>query len=421
MTEKSVTLAIGERVARALGRDAVLTRGGDYNVPLARRLSIVNEHRPTAFVSIHASDTRERGPETWTHVHAGAKDAALARSIHGELVGLGRGDRGLHVGDLALLAPRGLPRDTAACLVEVDSLGHPDGERGLRDPRTLDQLAHAITRGLQRFGDPQQPARCLTYQTVVPASYEALEADVRDNWVATCVPSRTNNIHLERPLVNGNASLRAVWDSLTNVPQGTPITLYARYTFNANGVEDSVQFTSSVTAVAIEGEDVTAPPQPISIDQAIDRALAEIHARKLRGDTTYPWHTSSATYAESLDRLECLCTKMKDPSVDTSVVLLDTPDLLYDYAPGRIGRDKVVKDFRQIFHLATSTTSVTDLLDTLCDNKEKASSISDDLASHTGTDQGAYSPRLAELGRWIYDRWHDPSSIYSCLKPASVD
>lgn len=417
--EKTVTLAIGQRVARALGRDAVLTRTGDYNLALAKRLAVAGAHRPVAFVSIHASDTAERGPETWTHAHGGPKDHLLARAIHGELCRLGGGDRGIRVGNLASIAPGALPRSTAACLVEVDSLGHPDGERSLRDPRTLDRIASAITRGLQRYGDgdtstPRQPARCLSYDTVMASSYDAFEADVRDNWVATCVPSRTNDIHLERPLVNGNASLRAVWNSLSGVPVGTPITLYAQYTFNANGVEDSVQFTTNVPSYSYPPEDASPPPDPA------DRALAEIRTRKQRGDRTYPWQTSSGTTAESLDRLECLCTKMKDASSDCRVVLLDADTIENQYDPGHIDFDQIVTDFRTILHDIPPSSPATYLVDRLCDQMELAITIWRAICSKVDVPhEGGASTRLADVRHWIEERMLDASSIYSCMTPAN--
>lgn len=149
--EKDLTLELGRRVVQALGGDAVLTRDGDYNLTLTDRLRVVEQHRPRAFISLHADEGSERGPLTWTHASASGRSTALAHAIHRELVRAGAGaDRGVRRGELALLAPRGLPRETDACLVEVDSIDNPT----LGDPRVLDRMAGAIARGVEAWWPP---------------------------------------------------------------------------------------------------------------------------------------------------------------------------------------------------------------------------------------------------------------------------
>jgi hypothetical protein len=58
---------------------------------------------------------------------------------------------GVGQGDLAVLMPERLAGETAACLLEVDYLSSDDGERRLRDPRALDDLARAVARGVDGF------------------------------------------------------------------------------------------------------------------------------------------------------------------------------------------------------------------------------------------------------------------------------
>jgi hypothetical protein len=137
LAEKDVTFDLGSRVAALLG-GAILTRGRDNNPSLAQRASLAARHRATALVSLHANEgpPGARGSETWIHTRA---DDASHRL-------------GVLSGDLALLTPERLPDGTAACLVEVDYLSDPHGERRLRDPRERDALARAIADGIRAWG-----------------------------------------------------------------------------------------------------------------------------------------------------------------------------------------------------------------------------------------------------------------------------
>jgi N-acetylmuramoyl-L-alanine amidase len=154
LREKDVTLRLGARVAHHLGDDALLTRDGDHNLSLAARAALARDHRAAVFVSLHANAGApgERGPETWIHPRAGRPSHALATAIQRGLARLGGPDRGVHTGDLAVLAPERLPASTAACLVEVDFLSDPDGERRLGDPAELDRIARAIASAIRTYG-----------------------------------------------------------------------------------------------------------------------------------------------------------------------------------------------------------------------------------------------------------------------------
>lgn len=71
--EKNVTLGIARDLARLIdqqpGMDAVLTRTGDYYVPLEKRFQIAREHKADLFVSIHANSCEDwcdaRGASVW--------------------------------------------------------------------------------------------------------------------------------------------------------------------------------------------------------------------------------------------------------------------------------------------------------------------------------------------------------------------
>lgn len=71
--EKNVTLAMATQLAMLInaqpGMQAVLTRGGDYFVPLERRFQIARERKADLFVSIHANSCPDycsaRGASVW--------------------------------------------------------------------------------------------------------------------------------------------------------------------------------------------------------------------------------------------------------------------------------------------------------------------------------------------------------------------
>lgn len=148
--EKEVTLELARRVATHLSPGAVLTRTGDQNMTLAERSEVARRHSAGVFVSLHANagpDGR-RGAETYVHTRADQPSRALARSLRGELAAFG--GSGVDSADMAVLAPERLAPGTAACLLEVDFLSDRQGERRLRDPRSLDDLGRAIAAGIQR-------------------------------------------------------------------------------------------------------------------------------------------------------------------------------------------------------------------------------------------------------------------------------
>ncbi|HEX5488207.1 MAG TPA: N-acetylmuramoyl-L-alanine amidase [Rhodanobacteraceae bacterium] len=89
--EKSVTLAVARDLAKLIdaqpGMHAVLTRKGDYYVPLKERFQIAREHKADLFVSIHANSCPDycsaRGASVWvlsTHGKQSEAGRWLARS-----------------------------------------------------------------------------------------------------------------------------------------------------------------------------------------------------------------------------------------------------------------------------------------------------------------------------------------------------
>jgi hypothetical protein len=145
--EKEVTTRLAKRVAHHLGARAVLTREGDTNLSLAERANASRRHGASVFVSLHANQgptRRERGAETYVHARASRPSRSLANAVQRSLARLGGAGGGVQSADLAVLTPDYHSPRTAACLVEVDFLSSPDGERCLRDPAALDRMGRAI-------------------------------------------------------------------------------------------------------------------------------------------------------------------------------------------------------------------------------------------------------------------------------------
>jgi N-acetylmuramoyl-L-alanine amidase len=155
--EKDVTLRIAERALAHFGGGARLSRDADYNLSLHDRLEAARTARAPVFVSIHANHGAPhlRGGEVWVYGRGGrgadASSLGLAHAIRNELQGIDAAPVSVRTGEVAVLAPAYHPAGVAACLVEADYLSHPAGEARLRDPRAVDSIGAAITRGVRRY------------------------------------------------------------------------------------------------------------------------------------------------------------------------------------------------------------------------------------------------------------------------------
>lgn len=152
--ERNVTLNIAERVASHLAGDNVLiTRTKIKNPTLAERINTAKQANATAFVSIHANrgGPNDYGPETWVHLKSKENSRRLANSIQSKLSTLSGNNRGVFVGNLAILASNYHKPSTACCLVEVDFLSHPQGEQRLRDETEINAIGRAIADGIKAY------------------------------------------------------------------------------------------------------------------------------------------------------------------------------------------------------------------------------------------------------------------------------
>ena len=197
--EKDVTLAIAQmlkdKIDRVPNMRAVLTRGGDYFIPLGQRVEKARRVQADLFVSIHADAfvrpnvrgssvfaLSERGATStlarWLAkqenaadliggVNLNQKDPYLARTLLdlsqtatiNDSLRLGRAVLGeigavnrLHRGEVeqagfaVLKAP-----DIPSILVETAFISNPEEERRLNDPPYLSKLADSIVSGIKRY------------------------------------------------------------------------------------------------------------------------------------------------------------------------------------------------------------------------------------------------------------------------------
>jgi len=198
--EKDVTLAVAKRLAASInaqpGMRAVLTRKGDYFVPLRRRVKLARRARANVMISIHADSVRARnvsGASVYTLSERGASDhmaAMLAKKenlsdaiggarpgeVQDPLVGRILADlikrdslnsaqllaeevlrHVRRVGPIKYGAPRharfvvlGAP-EIPSVLVELDYISNPGRERLLHSSRHQRRLATALLQASESF------------------------------------------------------------------------------------------------------------------------------------------------------------------------------------------------------------------------------------------------------------------------------
>ncbi|OOG45817.1 N-acetylmuramoyl-L-alanine amidase [Rhodanobacter sp. C01] len=203
--EKNVTLAVARDLAAEINRQpgmkAVLTRDGDYFIPLTQRYQIARENNADLFVAIHADSFTSddaRGSSVWVLSPRGKTNEAARwladRENRADLIGgttLDDKDDGLakvlldlqqgwamQASDvvagnvlraLGQLGPthRGYVEranfvvlrspDVPSILVETAFISNPDEERKLRDPEHQKQLAAAVMDGVKNYFESTPP------------------------------------------------------------------------------------------------------------------------------------------------------------------------------------------------------------------------------------------------------------------------
>ena len=156
--ERDVTLRVARQLVAGNGADFALTREGNDARSLANRLGVAQSSQADVFLSIHANagPPGARGSELYVHPESGEGSRRLANALADALQGAGRATLVQHA-QLASIHPRWLPEHTAACLVELDYLSDPTGERELNDPTATASLVQALQWGIRAFlGQPGQ-------------------------------------------------------------------------------------------------------------------------------------------------------------------------------------------------------------------------------------------------------------------------
>jgi N-acetylmuramoyl-L-alanine amidase len=154
LPEKPYTLDVAKRLARILdGTDeikVVLTRTGDYFVPLPWRTAIANRevgHR-AVFVSIHFNSSWRHGAYGIETYYNNPRGYRLAVLIHPRVIqALGSNDRGIRHRGYFVLRRNRLP----AVLVECGFLTNPAEASRIIDSSYRERIARAIAAGIVRY------------------------------------------------------------------------------------------------------------------------------------------------------------------------------------------------------------------------------------------------------------------------------
>lgn len=202
--EKSITLKVARELAKLVdaqpGMTAVLTRNGDYFIPLKRRYQIARQHNADVFVSIHADafrDSDARGSSVWV-LSARGKSSEAARWLadsqnRADLIGVSLDDKDDTLAAVLLDLQQGYAMqasstvaknvfkalaklgpthrnhiehanfvvlrspDVPSILVETAFITNPAEERKLKSPAHREKLAEAILGGIKNYFETTPP------------------------------------------------------------------------------------------------------------------------------------------------------------------------------------------------------------------------------------------------------------------------
>ncbi|MBS0380838.1 MAG: N-acetylmuramoyl-L-alanine amidase [Proteobacteria bacterium] len=204
--EKNVTLEIAKDLAKLIdaqpGMQAVLTRKGDYFVPLEKRFQIAREHKADLFVSIHANSCPDycdaRGASVWvlsTHGKQSEAGRWLAKSENASdlIGGVSLDDKGHMLASVLLDLSQGASMhaahevggdiltalgkigplyrntvqganfvvlrspDVPSILVETAFISNRADERRLGSSKDREQLAQAVLTGVRQYFETTPP------------------------------------------------------------------------------------------------------------------------------------------------------------------------------------------------------------------------------------------------------------------------
>jgi N-acetylmuramoyl-L-alanine amidase len=144
--EKQLALDTAKRVERGLrarGFRVIMTRRGDYFVPLPQRAAISNRQWNAIFVSVHYNHAPRSAPNGTETYHFSARSYPLAANIQRELAKFTT-NRGVKRARFHVLRNNAKP----AVLVECGFLSSPYEARKIRSSGYRQRIADAIVRGV---------------------------------------------------------------------------------------------------------------------------------------------------------------------------------------------------------------------------------------------------------------------------------
>jgi N-acetylmuramoyl-L-alanine amidase len=215
MYEKEIVLQISKRLAELINRErgmrAVLTREGDYFLPLRKRMHIARQNKADLFISIHADafrDPRVSGSSVYILSQRGASSEAARwlaeRENASDLIGgvnldvrndnmlasvlldlsqTASLEMSIDVADRVLAGLKSVGKvhkrqvqsagfavlkspDVPSILVETAYISNPEEERKLRDHSYQTRLAGAILQGLRNYFNEYAPEGTLLAKNV---------------------------------------------------------------------------------------------------------------------------------------------------------------------------------------------------------------------------------------------------------------
>ncbi|MEO6968408.1 MAG: N-acetylmuramoyl-L-alanine amidase [Rhodanobacteraceae bacterium] len=358
--EKNVTLSVARDLAKLIdaqpGMRAVLTRDGDYFVPLKKRYEIARQNKADLFVAIHAdayTSSDARGSSVWVlSPHGKTSEAArwladrenradliggvslddkddtlasvlldlsqgasidasqaVAKRVLGALGQLGPTHRGYveRANFVVLRSP-----DVPSILVETAFITNPDEEQKLRDPDHRQQLADAILKGLRGYFEDTPPPG--TWFAAVKAG-RMTDADTLASAASDDLDRTRNRAAKSRDADDGATSDAAADDTLPAPP-------VRRLMIATHNDRPRVRPPASDADIGVAKVDP--PPRGKRADRAaararIDADIRDMH-RVMRGETL---SKIAQQYGVSMNSLRSVNQKLPDDgSVQAGQVLL---------------------------------------------------------------------------------------------------
>lgn len=229
--EKNVVLAIAKDMQRDLskipGIKAYLTRTGDYYIPLRQRLEIARKDKADIFIAVHADAFKNQeanGASVFALSQRGASSEAARwlaqKENYSELGGVNLDDKSyllrsvlldlsqtatigdsLKLGNLVLhalgkvtpLHNRDVEQapfvvlkspDIPSLLIETGFISNPREERNLNTPSYQQELAAAVTRGVNKYFSENPPQGTLFAALHAATKYRVVKGDSLDKIAA---------------------------------------------------------------------------------------------------------------------------------------------------------------------------------------------------------------------------------------------